>query len=476
MVWSWFCIYNKEGEEMGETKFNEINHTRTKKRKRINDQIFRRKIEKKIRRDTRRKKKRKQSIKTYRSQDFLKFIKKTPFRKKTRLKKNSENEVIIKIPEVFSLIKNPDSCIEVYCKIMNAFYKKDIDGVYFDHIDCHELEIGASTVMDVFVMNLEKHKKNLGKEFALAGRLPIEEKCKTMLIVSGIIKHLEFKEMEQETIESYPGEIRRLDLMSGGKSSSTYKVNHSLTSDIVATKVADYFEECLKTQGLGIKPEGKAYIGQLVGETINNCQLHSGDFSQFYTLGHYFTKDGSGFGECQIVIFNFGQTIYEGLKNNAVDLNTVNDLRKITKLHTEKGLFNFNHWDEEVLWTLYALQDGVSREKSDEDPDRGTGTVKLIESFQNIGATLKGKIAEMSIISGSAHIYFDGKYTIKREKRDNEYRDIIAFNKKNDLEDVPDKNYVKKLKNYFPGTIISLDFYIDRGYIINLQEERKNGN
>lgn len=461
---------------MGIKQNKEISYIKNKKKKsNIAIEICRRKHEKKVRRDKRKKKKRERQYKVFHDHDFLKFIKKTSFRKKTRFRKNSENEVIVKIPEVFSLIRNPDACIEVYCNIMNAFYKNDLDGMYFDHTYCRELEIGASTVMDVFVMNLEKHKKNQGIEFSLAGRLPIEEKCKTMLIVSGIIKHLEFKEIEQETMDSYPGEIRRLDLISGGKSTSTYRVNHSLTSDIVATKVAHYFEECLTTQGLGIKPEGKAYIGQLVGETINNCQLHSGDFSQFYTLGHYFSEDGAGYGECQIVIFNFGQTIYEGLKHNALDSSTVNDLQEITKLHTNKGLFKFNHWDEEVLWTLYALQDGVSREKSEEDPDRGTGTVKLIESFQNIGATLKGKIAEMSIISGSTHIYFDGKYTIKREKRNNEYRDIIAFNEKNDLEDVPDKNYVKKLNNYFPGTIICLDFYIDRDYIINLQEERKNG-
>lgn len=460
---------------MGLRNFDYIHYNKSKKKKDLKSEILRRRNIKKQRRINRKKKKSKRYL-IIQKPDFIKFIKNTPFKKKVRISTTTDNEAIIKIPKVFSLIKNPDDCIEVYIKIMSIFNKNGLDGVFFDHSNCTELEIGASTVMDVFVMNLEKHKRNCGKEFSLAGRLPIDEKCKTMLIVSGIMKHLEFKELEQETIEKYRGEIRRLELISGGQSTNTYKVNHSLTSDIVATDVADYFVECLETHELGIKPEGKAYIAQLVGETINNCQLHSGDFSQFYTLGHYFKEEGSGYGECQIVIFNFGQTIYEGLKHNAIDLKTVKDLQAITALHTEKGFFKFNHWDEEVLWSLYALQDGVSREKSKEDPDRGTGTVKLIESFQNIGATMNGKVAEMSIISGSTHIYFDGKYKIKREKRDSEFRDIIAFNSNNDLEEVPDKNYVKKLKNYFPGTIICLDFFIDRDYIINKKEERQNGN
>ena len=436
--------------------------------------IIRRRVKKKLRR-----KKRKNKLhldnKVNISNEFYCFLKKSTFNTKKRSRIVDGNIALIKIPPVFSLIKNPDECIKVYSKIMCVFNDRSIDGVFFDHSECRELEMGASTVMDVFVMNLEKHKRNRGRKFSLGGRLPKNEKNKTMLSVSGIVKHLEFDELEKEAIDSYRGEIRRLDLLSGGKSTSTYKVNNSLTSDIVATEVADYFEECIETQNLAIKPEGKSYIGQLVGETINNCQLHSGDFSQFYTLGHYFTEEGSGFGECQIVIFNFGQTIYEGLKNHTADERTIESLEEITKTHINKGFFK-KDWNEELLWTLYSLQDGVSRSKSEDDPDRGTGTVTLIEAFQNIGGTSKGKSAEMSIISGKSHIYFDEKYKIKKQQRDDEQRDIIAFNENNNLEEPPDKDYVKKLKNYFPGTIICLDFYLDKDYITKRQEDLKNGN
>lgn len=428
------------------------------------------------RRKKRRNKKKRAFNFRYINHDFLKFIKKTPFRSKVKLSKTSKQHALIKIPEVFSLIENPDETLDVYNKIFSVFNKKDLKGIYFDHSKCEKIEIGASTVMDVFVMNLEQHMKNQGRNFTFGGELPSEDKNKVILMVSGILKHLNVGIPEDEILEKFPGEIIRLKLLSGGRNTSTYKVHTPTKSDIVATQVAEYFADCLKTQGLGITKEGKSYIGQMVGETINNCQLHSGDFSQWFTLGHYYIEDGSNYGECQLVIYNFGQTIYEGLKNNAIDPQTVKNLEEITSLHTASGFFNTPHWDEEVLWTLYALQDGVSRAKSIDDPDRGTGTVTLIEAFQNIGSTIDGKKAEMSIISGMSFIYFDGKYKLERKDNGEDFRDIIAFNKNNELNEVPDKRYVKKLRNYFPGTIISLDFFIDRQYIINLKEKDENGN
>lgn len=57
-------------------------------------------------------------------------------------------------------------------------------------------------------------------------------------------------------------------------------------------------------------------------------------------------------------------------------------------------------------------------------------------------------------------------------------RNIITFNKEQDLDLPPDKNYVKRLNNRFPGTIISMEFYIDRNYINdnNLELVRSYGN
>ncbi len=116
------------------------------------------------------------------------------------------------------------------------------------------------------------------------------------------------------------------------------------------------------------------------------------------------------------------------------------------------------------MWTLYALQDGVSRLRNINtiSKSRGSGTKQLIETFQQIGNT-KEKESKMCIISGKSYIRFTGKY--KMQKNNDNNRMQIAFNDDNDLRKLPDDNYVKTISNYFPGTIISMKFYLDPKYL-----------
>jgi len=88
----------------------------------------------------------------------------------------------------------------------------------------------------------------------------------------------------------------------------------------------------------------------------------------------YFYFTTIKYGVCHLTIFNFGQTIYEGLKTEQTSGEMKNRLRSMSKLH--EGYFGIGGWDEECLWTLYALQDGVSRFYDKvKSPSRGTGTI-----------------------------------------------------------------------------------------------------
>jgi hypothetical protein len=405
---------------------------------------------------------------------FFDFIDNSEFFTKKKIKK-IDNDAAIHIPKVFSLIDNPDESIDVYNQIYNVIYKKGLKGIYFDHSSCDVLEISASTVMDVFVMHLEEYRKIRGRKLSFSGKLPPDEKNKIALYVSGLLKHLKVSNSRiiRKIEEAYKG-IQTLELVSGGKHTPTLKVSTSTKSDDTQTKIIDYFKSCLATQGIVLNEDGTQYFLDLVGEAINNCELHSGSFCQWFTLGHYWMQET--YGECNIVLFNFGQTIYEGLKNNITSDDMKKSLEQLSNEHSKKGFFGIEKWDEETLWTLYALQDGVSRCRSDEEPDRGTGTVKLIDAFQQIGDTIDGKKAKMSIISGRSCIYFDGEYRLQEEKFGNEVRQIIAFNPENDLYLPPDKRYVTKLKNYFPGTVISMRFYLDKRFFEEKIGDIENGN
>lgn len=417
----------------------------------------------------------------YNKKSFYSFIRTSNFSDNKKEKYIVNNDTTsIKIPKTFSLFSNPDEVLGILNKIYRISKDRSISELKFDHFECEDLELGASVLLDVFVMNALGHRKQFNKKLGLSGRYSNNTHVNVVLNVSGLVKTLNINENINEVIDSTHG-IEKLDLILGGNNTKTLKVNTYIDSGTASTHLAEYFNNCLKTQGYKLGPAGMSQISEMVGEVIDNSTIHSGDdFSQWFLLANYFlVGEEEEYGECNIVMFNFGQTIYEGLHkryghptNNydATNKKMRDNLYKLSESHRKKGFFK-QSWTEETLWTLYALQDGVSRCLSDEDPSRGTGTVKMIEAFQEIGSTIYGKVPEMCIISGKSHILFTDEYQLHNIKKgkENDDRQIIAFNEDNDLYSPPDANYVKTMSNYFPGTIISMKFYLDKKYIENLR-------
>ena len=149
------------------------------------------------------------------------------------------------------------------------------------------------------------------------------------------------------------------------------------------------------------------------------------------------------------------------------------ELQELSEVHHKRGLFGTS-WSRENLWTLYSLQEGVSRFRDQPGgSDRGQGTVKLIDFFQRLGKTLDGQKPQMCILSGSTHILFDGTYEMRAVTKGHEKRQIISFNESNDLWERPDDRYVKSIRGVFPGTLISMSFFLDRKYLEREGEGRK---
>ena len=80
----------------------------------------------------------------------------------------------------------------------------------------------------------------------------------------------------------------------------------------------------------------------------------------------------------------------------------------------------------------------------------------------------KGEIYEslLSITSGKCSILFDGTYTTSSKNYNNGFTNkFITFNQTNALYDPPDAKFVRSIENGFPGTVISMDLYIDNKYL-----------
>lgn len=393
--------------------------------------------------------------------------------------KKEKKEKVLKviIPKIFSLYENPDEALK---KCMN-FYKSDspfiFDEVFFDFFRCEKIDLASSTLLSICSqIKAEEIKHNEKKIINISGCDPVSPKAKLTVNSVGIKKNFGFalsKSVNDQNVDTF-------DLLKGGKSNVYLNVDEMLESSVASTRITDFYRKILNKHSFDLNIEGRRIIQQLTNEVIDNCIQHADperkNYQWFVNAYHYLENEKLS--SISIVIINFGKTIAESI-NDLLQKNTSD--KNIKKLRRQINLWSSKNQDKltgkidlNSLYTLYALQDGVSGKLSDLDPTRGRGTIKLIETFQNLGDSLDESLnPQMCIISGDSYIRFTKDYKIKKMANG---RKIIAFNKNNNLNILPDENNVFKLKSFFPGTIISMDFYFDENYIISKKKEIKNEN
>ena len=217
-------------------------------------------------------------------------------------------------------------------------------------------------------------------------------------------------------------------------------------------------------------------LGNIIGETIINAEEHSS--LRFRYLVGYFeeTEDQAGlhFGILTLAIFNFGQSIYEKFKNPIAPINekAKESMQALSSLFIKKGFLRRNDFTEETLWTLYALQGGVT---SVPNQKRGDGTIRFLDSFFRVkGDSAVDNESHLYLLSGWTRIDFDGTYKpIAQKDKNGDVREIISFNESGSFEEKPDPSYVKSTDSYFPGTAIFAKLRINDKDIIPSNEEKK---
>ena len=374
-----------------------------------------------------------------------------------RLLKQQER---ISIPEIFSISENAEQVIKLLRETYTVLRCERTRKIIFDHTACLELGLSASTIMDIIVLAAGKYREEQGECLDIEGHLPHNKSVRDILLASGLPYHLKAESLSRFDEEH----VQRFETIRGRHDIRANK------ADEVSTKLVLYFNKCLKTQNLELNEEGLRLLSRILGEVISNCEIHGGESATWYTQGHYQIKDDNSFGEMQMLFLNLGETIYEGLKDD-VSKETKNKVRHILK--RQAGNMHPD-WDEEMVLTVFALQEGISRLRDSNIEGyegRGSGTVSMIEMFNDIGKCERGLKPQMTIISGKTQIKFTDTYKMKRVRfeRDAAFgtgdKRIIAFNKENYIYAPPDRNNVIKMSEYFPGTVISLKFYLDNRYI-----------
>ena len=253
--------------------------------------------------------------------------------------------------------------------------------------------------MDTVVLAAKSYHKSRGSELNISGTYPADKYTKDVFVASGLVRHLNANKDLQKT------NILKFQLVAGK--------NGDQKSDIVATKLTNYFNNCLGTQNYRLTDEGENQLAEMFGEVIDNCERHGGEKSVWYALGHYQIRDEFECGEIQLTIFDFGDSIYERLLDKSTSEETKNKLRMMDAIH--QSLYD-NQWNREMMYTVFSLQEGISRlrdKKREVYSNRGQGTITLMDTFYHLGQTTQGLEPELTLVSGNVHIRFKVTHFVK---------------------------------------------------------------
>jgi hypothetical protein len=372
---------------------------------------------------------------------------------------------LVKLPARFCLAENPEDSFR-FLRMLIDLLKSDVEAIKIDFMDCSEMNLDASTCMDMILKHYFEYCKR-DRTFPMKRIWTVNvvnESIRKFLYSTGTHKILNLSDLSYPDVKSYDLVRRRKGVAIGQK-------------DVDTTTLANYVDSCLGVMKQSLSPEAKSDLGIIIGEVIINAEEHS-SLPYRYSIGYFRdiaqSEKDKHYGSFQFVIFNFGQSMYERLRDPVACQNPeiILKMKRLSEQFINKGWLGRGapEFTEETLWTLFSLQDGVSII----DKTRGNGTIRFIESFLKLGGETALKRSKLTLFSGSTRVVFDGTYSTRIKLNEKgQSHSVITFNLSGTLEDKPDKNFVTSTPYFFPGTMIYVDLCITEAI---LQQDNESGN
>lgn len=364
------------------------------------------------------------------------------------------------VPVEFSIVDHPEDSFAFLRQLTAALIYDVYPVVQINYKQCKRVDLGAQVLLDLILMDFIKFWK----------------KCKLFLQDEPVIKNIggsNYKDnpdvfkllhsvgslaIHAKKERVFPDIIRyKLCIHDREKRGSANSIEEQ--KEIDTTQLADYVQDCLRRLGRRLSPTKLYDLCTVIGEILINAEEHSSTKYRF-SIGYFHEKDLDGVhcGVFRLVILNFGKTIYQKFSSpECENLEVVGKMKSLSESYNSKKWYKSREFEEETLWTLYALQDGVTSVPSSEYKRRGHGSIQFIESFFNLKGTKKENddFSRMVVMSGNTKILFDGTYNIVQKDREGESFKFMTFNESGNIDEKPDANFVKFVENFFPGTIIS---------------------
>lgn len=391
-------------------------------------------------------------------------VQSSPFFLKDIQKRTSATNGYIVVPNNFSIIDNPKESYETLRNIIYALFIEEIERLTLDYKDCESTELSTQVLLDIVLKNYVHFKgtcikighisKGVFPEFE--GIHINNDELKEMMWSVGSPATLGIAQRKYDNVVKYPLRIHSIK----GKSDEKKRMNQK---ELDTTELIDYVIDSLSKMNKKLTSQKRDDLCTVIGEILINAEEHSTTNKRF-SIGFFrdYNDNNNHCGLFRLVILNFGRTIYEKFKSeDCPNKDIVKKMHDLSDKYTKKLLFLKGKFEEENLWTLYALQEGVTSVSTD-SYKRGNGSIRFIESFFNIkGNTRQDNISKMTLLSGNTKIIFDGRYNIVEKTKSNETFRVMAFNNDGDIECKPDARCVCKVDNYFPGTMLSVKLLLN---------------
>lgn len=364
----------------------------------------------------------------------------------------------IYIPCEFSFRENFDGCMDVFKRIISG-YIYGHGNIIIDFSRCKYTSISTFTLLDLLLEELRslRVKYNKGLYHSILKRIdvfPSSFDVKTNKYIHSF-GYLNIKFNEEEDSYFLPLRLHR------GKQRRKYQENRKTT---VLKYIVDYINVALEGIGKSLTITGSNNIELLLSEILNNAEDHSIKNSEWFVNGISFLEKqhGQKVVELNLSIINFGLSMYEGFEETKLD-NLENYSIVQEKYEKHKKLFTeTTKFEKESLYVLYMLNEGISRLKF-ESESRGNGTMQFLEAFILLGSFGNSNPnfkSQLNVISGHTVLTCDNEFSPYVEGNFSK----LSLNKEKKLSLLPDSEYLKYNKEYFPGTILECKIYLNEDY------------
>lgn len=380
----------------------------------------------------------------------------------------SSSEVLkrnnIKVPNRFSFYDSHDECVVFFTSLVSSLYHH-IKELCIDFSDCEEISVSTMSLLYILIRDY-RVSLGPGKKLKTTTKFSIIPPSKTDdLKVMKYLKIFELYDYKDFTLAD--GEFLKLPVLSG-KFRGSFTENRKAKA---AREIVEFINQSYRPANKILSKDGRNLLEGLTTEMLNNAEDHSIKKETWYVSGvtfHDSAKDADLL-ELNLTIMNFGDSFYEGFEKTKNE--NAENYQKLEKLliHHQSQFTRKHRFERESLFTLYMLNEGISRLKY-EDESRGNGTMQFLKAFSDLedkGPQDKNYRSLLKIITGHTTLSCDSDVVPFGE---DEKHLKISLNKEQDFKKLPEDKYLQYHSQYFPGSFIECRVFLNKNLIM-----QKNG-